>query len=103
MFVTNNPYSSRFTQMHPTCSHCGQLSEPEPGFYQGAMYVSYAINTPVAIATIIILNLLGASMALITLATVVVSFLIIPLSFRLSRLMWLNLFVRYCSEQLLGN
>ena len=95
MFVTSHPYSRRFTEMHRTCSHCGQRSEPEPGFYQGAMYVSYAINTPVAIATIVLMNILGASMTMITLATVLVSILVIPLSFRLSRLIWLNLFVRY--------
>lgn len=34
---------SRFHRMNDTCPHCGVRLEPEPGFYQGAMFVSYAI------------------------------------------------------------
>ena len=34
----------RFNKMNETCPHCEVRLEPEPGFYQGAMYVSYAIT-----------------------------------------------------------
>lgn len=30
-------------KMHGTCDHCHQAFEPEPHFYQGAMFVGYGI------------------------------------------------------------
>jgi uncharacterized protein (DUF983 family) len=33
---------SKFNVMNSTCPNCGVMFQPEPGFYQGAMYVSYA-------------------------------------------------------------
>lgn len=34
-----------FTQMFDTCNVCGLTFEIEPGFFWGAMYVSYGITT----------------------------------------------------------
>jgi uncharacterized protein (DUF983 family) len=34
----------KFNKTNSTCSHCGIAFEPEPGFYYGAMFVSYAIT-----------------------------------------------------------
>src|SRR4051812_45612708 len=34
---------SKFNVMNEKCPHCGIRLEPEPGFYQGAMFVSYAL------------------------------------------------------------
>ncbi len=34
-----------FTEMFDTCSICGLTYEVEPGFFWGAMYVSYGITT----------------------------------------------------------
>jgi uncharacterized protein (DUF983 family) len=34
-----------FMQMHATCPHCELRFEIEPGFFWGAMYVSYALTT----------------------------------------------------------
>jgi uncharacterized protein (DUF983 family) len=34
-----------FTEMFDTCSVCGLTFEVEPGFFWGAMYVSYGITT----------------------------------------------------------
>lgn len=30
--------------MYETCTHCGQKFEPEPGFYYGAMFLSYILS-----------------------------------------------------------
>ncbi|MGL1885671.1 MAG: DUF983 domain-containing protein [Reichenbachiella sp.] len=35
-------------KMHDTCSVCNQMFEPEPGFYFGAMYVSYGFSVALA-------------------------------------------------------
>ena len=41
------PYDlkARFLVMHKHCPHCGQEFEIEPGFFWGAMYISYAFTT----------------------------------------------------------
>ena len=34
-----------FLKMYEHCPHCGQQYEIEPGFFWGAMYISYAFTT----------------------------------------------------------
>lgn len=84
-------------KMHTQCPHCAQSFEPEPGFYFGAMFVSYAINTALFIAAWVALTILypdyTLSMLLGLLSGVVI--LGLPLTYRLSRSIWLAIFVRY--------
>lgn len=83
--------------MQPACMHCKQSFEPEPGFYFGAMFISYGINTALFIGSWVALMFIypdySLSMLLGILAVVVI--LSLPLSFRLSRSIWLALFVRF--------
>jgi hypothetical protein len=83
--------------MHSACPHCKQSFEPEPGFYFGAMFVSYGINTALFIASWITLNLVYPSYSLFLLLGLLVGIVLLslPLSFRLSRSIWLTLFVRF--------
>lgn len=37
--------------MHKSCPYCGLDYEPEPGFYWGAMYISYAFSVGVVLIT----------------------------------------------------
>ncbi|OOG69345.1 hypothetical protein B0E43_20280 [Algoriphagus sp. A40] len=87
----------RFHKMNESCAVCGQSFEPEPGFYFGAMFVSYGLNTVIFIAVWVLLALLvenySLSTLLILLGLTVVVFL--PISFRLSRSIWIALFVRF--------
>lgn len=48
-------YSARFKVMHQHCPVCGVGLEPEPGFYWGAMYISYAFTVGIAIVWGIVL------------------------------------------------
>lgn len=77
--------------------HCKQSFEPEPGFYFGAMFISYGINTALFIGSWVALMFIypdySLSMLLGILTVVVI--LSLPLSFRLSRSIWLALFVRF--------
>lgn len=41
-FITKSAYSRNFDKMNKSCTHCGENLVPEPGFYQGALYMSYA-------------------------------------------------------------
>ena len=83
--------------MHSACPHCKQSFEPEPGFYFGAMFVSYGINTALFIASWITLTLVYPNYSLFLLLGLLVGIVLLslPLSFRLSRSIWLALFVRF--------
>jgi hypothetical protein len=97
MFAAGTLYTSQFAQMHPHCPCCGQVLEPEPGYYYGAMYVSFAFSTGVFLAVLLVLSLLVTeitmTMVLASVLTIVVGLL--PLTFRLSRALWIHIFIRY--------
>jgi len=83
--------------MHPACPVCQLSFEPEPGFYFGAMFVSYAINTLQFFFAWGLLVYFYPSYTLVHLLTLLfgVVMLSLPFTFRLSRAIWLVLFVRY--------
>lgn len=87
---------SLFT-MHTHCPCCQLSFTPEPGFYFGAMFVSYGINTAQFIGAWVALLLLypDYSLALLLSILVAVVLLSLPFTFRLSRSIWLALFVSY--------
>ena len=96
MFM-DSVYSKRFNQMHKSCPKCSQEFELEPGFFMGAMYVSYAIQV-VMIALVVVLTEVFTSGKRISwyLSWVIVMIVsTFPLVFRLSRSIWIHLFVRY--------
>ncbi len=83
--------------MHPACPHCNQSFEPEPGFYFGSMFVSYGINTALFLISWVALLFIYPDYTLTLLLGMLTAVVIIslPLSFRLSRSIWLALFVRF--------
>ena len=98
LFPPGTFYSpSRFSDMYKSCPCCGQTYEPEPGFYYGAMYVSFAISTAIFLGVLFVLYFLVEeitfTMVLISILVIVIGLL--PVTFRLSRSMWLNIFVSY--------
>ena len=82
------------------CAVCNQIYEPEPGYYYGAMYVSYAINVAVFVsvwvACIVLFGEVGVWYQV--LASVIAGIALTPLTFRLARLVWINFFVKYDSN-----
>lgn len=103
MFPEGTLYTTKFADMQPYCPCCGQSFEPEPGYYYGAMYVSFAINVLIFFVSLIILyqfvEEVTITMMIGVVAVVVIGFL--PIIFRLSRVLWISIFIRYegpCSE-----
>ena len=97
MYVVKNPYHIKTVlDMNESCSHCGLHYQIEPSFFYGAMYVSYAYNVALAVASFIIgfvflkLPLKQTFIALIL--TIVV---MTPLILRLSRNSYINMFISY--------
>lgn len=82
--------------MHPRCSHCGESFEREPGFYIGSMYISYALTVILtAIVFVICIVKLNLDSYLIIGLLSASYILLLPVIFRLSRLIWINIFVNY--------
>jgi len=88
-------------KMHDECPVCGQPLEPEVGFYYGTGFVSYGLSIMICVASFIAwLLTIGMSLnddrlfwwigfnAVLLLA-------IQPLLMRLSRTIWLAIFVHY--------
>ncbi len=97
VFETRNPYLlSKLFKMHENCGHCGLRYEIEPSFFYGAMYVSYGYSVAFFVATYIIMNwIYEPDIWDIVIALAIILLLCTPLIFRLSRITWLNLFVKY--------
>ena len=82
-----------FSSMHTTCPHCGQKYEVEPGFFFGAMYLSYAFSVALVVAVGVALFVFNVKTVWIYLIAVTISMLILlPWSFRYSRILFLYWF-----------
>jgi hypothetical protein len=90
-------YSRKFADMYPKCPCCGQTYEPEPGFYYGAMYVSFGFNTGIFLAVLVVLNFVVDEITLAMVVGMVLAIVVglLPVTYRLSRALWINIFVRY--------
>ena len=83
-------------KMHDRCSHCNTKYKIEPSFFYGSMYVSYGVGIAFAVAAFIIsymfisLDKFNSFLAIV--GTLVV---FLPIILRLSRNIWINLFMHY--------
>lgn len=93
MFQYNSFLPGKFDKVEEVCSHCGLRYESEPGFFTGAMYVSYALVVAVLITIFTALNILDLYTPILAIGLVVVSIvLLVPVFFRYSRVLFLHLF-----------
>ncbi len=81
----------KFTKMNKVCSHCGFNFEPEPMFYFGAMYISYAFSVAALVASYLAIRLLVSEPPLwsFIVSVPLVVLLTLPFNFRYSRLIYL--------------
>lgn len=87
-------YPLKFDKMYPNCTHCNFRFEVEPGFFIGAMYISYAM-TVILLAIVGLILFVGFGdpelwIYIIAFPLSVVLFL--PLIFRYSRVIYLHAF-----------
>lgn len=97
MYVNKNPYVlSEALKMQETCSHCKTKYLIEPSFFYGSMYVSYAVGIAFAVAAFVISYfMLGASKLIAFIAIIFTIIGFMPVIMRLSRNIWINLFISY--------
>lgn len=109
MFEESNPYVlGKLTKMHKTCPTCGADFVKEPGFYFGAAYVSYALTVALWVAVLVAMYTFDAlgwitfsflenpwTFISTAIATLMLS---LPYVYRLSRSIWIGIFVGKDSE-----
>jgi uncharacterized protein (DUF983 family) len=84
---------SKFNVMNEHCPYCGVSLEPEPGFYQGAMYVGYAFTVAVIVIVGLVLYYLGDPSEWVYIGIVIAIMLLLsPLNYRYSRILYLTFF-----------
>ena len=97
MYTNKNPYDvTELFSMHENCSNCKIKYKIEPSFFYGSMYVSYGVGIAFAVAAFVIsFVLLESSINVAIVAIVASQVLFYPIIVRLSRNIWINLFMNY--------
>jgi len=97
MYTNKNPYAViQLFSMHEKCSNCNTKYKIEPSFFYGSMYVSYGVGIAFAtIAFVISYLLLETSLNMAIVAIVASQVLLYPIIVRVSRNIWINIFMSY--------
>ena len=97
MYVNKNPYIiSETMKMHEHCSHCGLKYKMEPNFFFGAMYVSYAMAVLAGMVLFAFTNFaLKVNLGTSFITIIIGLLLLMPYITRVSRNIYINLFVHY--------
>ena len=86
-------------KMYDNCAVCGLKYMIEPSFFYGAMYINYSLTVGIAIITFVIGSLVFAlNFVENFIPIILVLILTSPLSLRFSRIIWINLFVKYTGK-----
>ena len=96
----NNPYKNILINNAGNigcCKNCNLKYEIEPGFWYGAMYVSYGLIVFIAILLWLIMYVFMKDTDTFVQISVISFSLIIlfPVVYFLSRLIWINIFISY--------
>jgi uncharacterized protein (DUF983 family) len=79
-----------FLGMHERCPVCDLLFEREPGYFTGAMVVSYVLAVPTFGLIVIALLAAGVETGIALLAGGALYLVLAPLILRYSRVIWLH-------------
>ena len=95
-------YSKRFNQMNDKCPNCSQVLEPEPGFYTGAMYVSYAFQVAIVVTVVVAARVLNLEREVAWYISWIagINLVLFPLVYRLSRSIWAHIFIPFRGQAL---
>lgn len=85
---------THFGEMHEECPVCKLRFEREPGYWYGAMYVSYAFSVALVIILGTFTFFVLDNPAMWVYSSVIFStvFILVPLLFRYSRIVYLHVF-----------
>jgi uncharacterized protein (DUF983 family) len=104
LFVQPSAYKQGMAEMNKSCPVCGENLQREPGFYFGAAYVSYGLTVAIWVALFVALTVfdaiglisfsIGEDPLLFIITGVILLLILLPLIYRLSRSIWINMFVK---------
>ena len=99
-WASDNPFKNMFFSTENSCKTCENCSldyELETGFWYGSMYVSYAISVAVMLLFWSLTTFLFSTITTFNeiLIIVIAIILVSPLNYHVSRLIWINFFVKY--------
>ena len=97
-FYKGHPYSySGMGRVKENCSECNLKHNIEPSFFHGSYYVSYALGVALFIAVwvlqLIFFPNVGPGTLLISILVALLVFS--PIIYALSKIIWINIFVKY--------
>ncbi|MEZ5053564.1 MAG: DUF983 domain-containing protein [Chitinophagales bacterium] len=107
LYIAKSSFNfSKFMDMHDNCSACKEDFAVEPGFYQGAMYISYILSCALCLSLLPIYVLFNTTRdafldnALYYLfGCFAMLLLTAPYLTRLSRAIWLTLHIRFLKNK----
>lgn len=88
--LTGRVFRSIF-RMHTHCPECDLVFEREPGYFLGAMYISYALALVAVAPVYLVLAYRNIAFATIIAALVVQLTVLSPLLFQYARVLWLHI------------
>ena len=97
-FKSKNPYDFKnMSSNYDRCPNCDRRLSLEPGFYYGAMYVSYALGVAHVVTFWVASLVLGIEMEFWNFIILVGVFLVLltPLYYALSKIIWANMFFNF--------
>lgn len=88
------------TKTHDNCPSCNLKYMMEPSFFFGSMFVAYGLTVALAVAIFVISNLIFGLNLLQTFASIIIVLLLTaPINLRISRIIWINIFVSYSKKK----
>lgn len=98
IFQKNNSWMSfRFPKMNHSCKECGFVFEKEPGFFYGAMYVSYGLGVAEGLAIYFLIRpFFKETFDLKMFPVIAMGLLLLTFyNYKLSRIIWIYIFKNY--------
>jgi uncharacterized protein (DUF983 family) len=85
-------FAGRVT-MHERCPACGLRFEREPGYFVGAMYVSYALSVPIVTGLVLAIWWWMPAWSWVQVLALATALYLpaVPWVFRTSRVLWIHL------------
>ncbi|WP_323755874.1 hypothetical protein [Roseivirga sp.] len=97
VFITNgNILKLKGPVMHDNCPHCNYKFEREPGYFYGAMFMSYGITMAEALATFVIIQIFNLDLSVDGIMAVIIAVILIFIfpNYKLSRILWMYIFTK---------
>lgn len=97
-FYVSHPYDLKNAgEILEHCPNCNLKYSKEPGFFYGAMYVSYALGVALFVTLWVSMNLFfsGIDTWLQIFIIISASLILTPYIYALSKIVWANFFIKY--------